>query len=103
MIVELQSFNGREFYLSESGWQVVVQLVRTQGVELPATPEVALSAEEAEELARGMQRGIARVAARGREESPLLRAMFSQRSMGHWQGFIAFCRLGGFRVERSVA
>lgn len=103
MVVELQSFNGREFHLSEHGWQAVVQLVRTQGIELPISSELALSAEEAGELAEGMRRGIARVAARGAEETPLLRAMFNTRSLEHWRGFISFCQAGGFRVERSTA
>jgi hypothetical protein len=113
MPVELIHPNGEEFHLSQPGWRAVLRLARRQGWEPgAATPEemTSFSREEADDFARAVDAGLAEAwtlpkpVAREIEEmteDQALPYVFSGRSAAHWRDLVAFCRRGGFRVERG--
>ena len=112
MAVELVHPNGEEFHLSQPGWRAVLTLARRHGWEPAAgRPEemLSFSREEADDFARAVDIGLAEAWTLPRpvqreidemSEEEALPYVFSGRSAAHWRDLVAFCRRGGFRVER---
>jgi hypothetical protein len=112
MPVELIHPNGEEFHVSEPGWRAVLRLARRHGWEpAAARPEemVSFSREEADDFARAVDLGLAEAWTLPKPvaheieqmtEEEALPYVFSGRSAAHWRDLVAFCRRGGFRVER---
>ena len=112
MAVELIHPNGEEFHVSQPGWHAVLKLARRHGWEPAAgRPEdmTRFSREEADDFARAVDAGLAEAWTLPRPvqreidemtEDQALPYVFSGRSAAHWRQLVAFCRRGGFRVER---
>jgi hypothetical protein len=112
MPVELVHPNGEEFHVSRPGWRAVLRLARRHGWEpAAATPEqmTHFSREEADDFARAVDAGLAEAwtlptpaqhEIDQMTDDQALPYVFSGRSAAHWRDLVAFCRRGGFRVER---
>jgi hypothetical protein len=112
MAVELIHPNGEEFHVSRPGWHAVLRLARRHGWEpAAARPEemTSFSREEAGDFARAVDKGLADAwtlpvpqpqELEAMTEDEALPYVFSGRSAAHWRDLVAYCRRGGFRVER---
>jgi len=103
-VVQLVSFNGSEFDLSDVGRRAVEILARWRGVEVVLAPGEAMGREEAARLGDAIEMGMQQLR-RGemtgleQAERALLTTVFGQRTEAHWRNFPTFCRRGGFRVQ----
>jgi len=113
MSVELVHPNGEEFHVSQPGWHAVLKLARRHGWE-PAAGRaedmLSFSREEAADFARAVDAGLAEAWTLPKPvqreidemtEDEALPYVFSGRSAAHWRELVAFCRQGGFRVDRG--
>ena len=108
MSIQLTSFNGEEFHLSDPGFAAMKRLVRANGFATDLDPPLSLSGEEARQLADAFERGLdklSRLPPRPVEieedelaDEHLLPHVFTSRSAAHWASFIAFCRRGGLKI-----
>jgi hypothetical protein len=115
MSVELVHPNGDAFDLSDLGWRAVLRLARRHGWEPGAgraEDMTSFSREEADDLARALDRGLAEAWTLPKptereieemSEDEALPYVFSGRTANHWRHLVAFLRRGGFRVDRGAS